>query len=213
MKSIAIIGATGSTGKELVRLAIESNFKVTAVVRNPTKIELQKKLTILKGDVTDLDSLILALKDVDYVISCFGPTNHRKVGNLMSLGTLNIVKACEENGVARLIFLSGFVQSNGNEFSFLNRLAVKILQRYFYQSYNDKVIAESTIKNSSLNWVIVRAVALNYNVPTGKYMAGIKSKVYPFKALHYSDCAKCLLDAIAENSWNKQIINVGKLTD
>ena len=96
MKHLAIIGSTGSTGKELVRLALESDYTVTVIERSPNSTQPQGNLKVIKGDVTDLGSLVAALEDIDFVVSCFGPANHRKVGNLMSLGTTNIVKACEK---------------------------------------------------------------------------------------------------------------------
>ncbi|MET4139524.1 NAD(P)H-binding protein [Pedobacter sp. UYP1] len=209
MKHIAVIGSTGSTGKEVVRLALESNYKVTVIERSPRSTQLQENLKVIKGDVTDLESLVAALENIDFVISCFGPSNHKKVGNLMSLGTTNMVKACEKTGVKRLVFMSGFVQSDGEEFSFLTRLAIKILRLYYSDSYKDKVIAEAAIQKSTLNWVIVRAPGLAHAQPTGQYIAGIKTKM-PFKLLPYADCARCLLDAIEENNWTRQIINLGK---
>ena len=75
--------------------------------------------------------------------------------------------------------MSGFVQSDGKEFSILNKLAIKLLQLYFSESYKDKIIAETAIQKSSLDWVIVRAAALAQNQPTGQYKAGIKTKVPP----------------------------------
>ncbi len=209
MKHIAIIGSTGSTGKELVRLALESNYTVTVVERSPNSTQSQGNLKVIKGDVTDLESLVVALENIDFVVSCFGPANHRKVGNLMSLGTTNIVKACEKNRVKRLVFMSGFVQSDGQEFSFFFRLAIKLLRLYYNDSYKDKVIAEAAIQKSTLDWVIVRASGLSHTQPTGQYKAGIKDKI-SFNLLPYADCAKCLLDAVEEKSWTRQIINVGK---
>lgn len=210
MKHIAIIGSTGSTGKELVRLALESNYTVTVVERSPNSTQSQENLKVLKGDVTDLETLETALKNIDFVVSCFGPAKHREVGNLMSVGTTNIVKGCEKNGVKRFVFMSVFVQADPEEFSFLNNLAVRLLRLYFNESYKDKIIAETAIQKSTLEWVIVRAVALTQTQPMGQYKAGINAKVSPFNALPYADCAKCLLDAVEEKSWTRQIINVGK---
>jgi putative NADH-flavin reductase len=209
MKHIAVIGSTGSTGKEVVRLALESNYMVTVIERSPGSTSSQANLKIVKGDVTDLESLVSALEGIDCVISCFGPSDHKKVGNLMSAGTTNIVKACEKNGVKRLVFMSGFVQAEGKEFSCLMNLSVKLLQRYYHESYNDKIIAEAAIQKSTLNWVIARAAGLTHAQPTGQYKAGIKARI-PLKLLSYADCAQCLLDAVEENAWTKQIINVGK---
>ena len=215
MKNIAIIGSTGSTGKEVVRLALEANYMVTVMVRSPNSTQSQENLKVVKGDVTDPESLVAALENIDFVISCFGPSNHREVGNLMSLGAINIVKACEKNGVKRLVFMSGFVQSEGKDFfypaySFLTNLMIKLMRLYFRDSYKDKIIAEAAIQKSTVDWVLVRASGLSKTPFTGQYTGGIKVLVSPFKTLSYADCAKCLLDAVADNSWTKQIINVGK---
>lgn len=210
MKQIAIIGATGSTGKEVVRLALEANYKVTIVVRSPEKIKPEKNVTVLKGDVKDLESLTRSFKNMDFVISCFGPANNRKINSLLSIGASNIVKACEINGVKRFVFMSGFVQADYSELSFATKLIMPLFRLIYSESYNDKVIAESTIQNSNLEWVIVRASGLKKAQPTGKYVAGIKSKIH-FVMLPYADCAKCLLDAIEEKKWTGQIINVGKV--
>ncbi|CAM4414046.1 Putative NADH-flavin reductase [Pedobacter westerhofensis] len=209
MKHIAIVGATGSTGKELVRLAIEADYKVTVIVRYPSKMKSQNGVSIITGDVTDLVGLVKAFENIDAVISCFGPSDHRKVGTLMSTGTTNIVKACEKNAIKRFIFMSGFVQADYSEMAIVTRLITPIFRMIYHQSYNDKNIAESAIQNSNLDWTIVRAPGLNHSQPTGKYKAGIKTEIY-FGLMPFADCAQCLLDAIDEKGWAKQIINVGK---
>jgi putative NADH-flavin reductase len=164
----------------------------------------------MKGDVTDAESLVRALVDVDIVISCFGPTNHRKVGNLMSAGTINIVNTCQTLDIKKLVFMSGFLQSDSNEFSYLMRPIVKLLQSYYHVSYNDKIIAEGAVEKSTLDWVIVRASSLLQVKPAGRYKAGAKVRISPFAPLSYSDCALCLLDAIEEKRWTRQIITVGQ---
>jgi putative NADH-flavin reductase len=209
MEHIAIIGATGSTGKNLVRLALESGYKVTVVVRNPVKIQAQNNVTVIKGNVTDLNSLLKAFENVYAVISCFGPDSNLKVGTLISTGTSNMIKSCEKNGVKRFIFMSGFVQADYSELAIGTKLLMPLFRLIYNQSYKDKNIAESTIQNSQLDWTIIRAPGLNHSQPTGQYKAGIKSKIY-FTLMSYADCAKCLLDAIEEKSWVKQIINVSK---
>jgi putative NADH-flavin reductase len=210
MKKVAVIGGTGSAGREVIRLALKADYKVTAVARIPDSIKPQNNLTVVYGDVTDLESLKEAFKHVDVVISCFGPANGRKAGNIMSVGTYNMVKACEEHAVGRLIFMSGMLQTSGNELTLLNRLALKFIRLFFKGVYRDKIIAENSIQSSSLPWVIVRAVGLSDAAPTGKYSAGVALKVSPFTPLPYTDLALCLLDAVEEDGWTRKIVNVGK---
>lgn len=210
MKHIAVIGASGSTGSEVVRLALEANYKVAVVERNPNRVQPKENLSVVRGDVTNLESLIAALKNIDVVISCFGPANGRKAGNLMSVGATNIVRACGKNEIKRFVFMSGILQATGSELTFLNRLGVKFIRLFYKEAYKDKIIAETFIQASSLEWVIVRAVGLSKSEPTGKYKAGIKAIVSPFNALSYADFALALLNAVEETKWTRQIINVGK---
>lgn len=210
MKHIAIIGATGSSGKEVVRLALNANYKITIVARNPSRIEPQDNLVIVAGDVTNVESLVAAFKNIHAVISCFGPPNGRKPGNIMSVGTANIVQACEQTGVSRLIFMSGILQTAGSELTFLNRLGLKFIALFFKEVYRDKLIAETSIKESSLNWVIIHAVGLSRSEPLKKYKAGPELRVSPFDPLSYTDLALCLLDALGNDKWTRRVINVGK---
>jgi putative NADH-flavin reductase len=211
MKHIAIIGATGTTGKEVVNLALKANYKVIIIARDPSRIKLQENnLLTVAGDVTNIDSLIEAFKNVYAVISCFGPANGRNPGNLMSVGTANIVQACEKSGVSRLVFMSGILQTTGSELTFLNRLGLNLIKLFFKEVYRDKTIAETAIQESSLNWVIIRAVGLSNSEPKHKYKAGAQLRVSPFNPLSYSDLALCLLDALKEDKWARQVINVGK---
>lgn len=210
MKNIAVIGATGSTGKEVVRLALDTIDKVTVIVRNPDSVQQKENLTIVKGDVTNIESFKTAFQNVDAVISCFGPANGRKAGNIMSVGVKNIVCACEESGVNRFVFMSGILQADDSELTFFNRLGVRFIRLFYKEAYKDKIIAENIIQNCSLDWVIVRAVGLSDSEPTRTYKAGIKRKVAPFTPLSYTDFALALLHALEDKQWSRQIINVGK---
>lgn len=128
----------------------------------------------------------------------------------MSQGTQNIVKSCEQNEIKQFVFMSGFVQPDSENLSILNRLAIKLLRIYYKQSYEDNVIAESSIQKSKLNCVIIRAVALTSKIPKNEYRAGFDIKASPFDALTYGDCAKCLLDAIDDTKWTIAIVYLKK---
>jgi putative NADH-flavin reductase len=210
VKHIALIGATGATGKEVIEFALKQGYMVRALARKPDLIRPQQNLSVVAGDVTNDESLTKAFSDVDAVISCFGPINNFKAGNLMSAGTKNIIIACEKAGVKRLVFMSGILQSDGKELSLLNRLGQKLIRLFYSKIYNDKKIAENAIIYSNLNWTIIRSVGLNNSAPTGKFKAGASLNVSPFTLLSHADCAACLVQAVREESWMKRIINVGK---
>jgi len=73
METIALFGATGSTGKHVLAYALEKGYKVKALVRTPSKLETKhENLTIIEGTLEDIDKVKETVKDSDYVISVAG---------------------------------------------------------------------------------------------------------------------------------------------
>src|SRR5262245_41240337 len=71
---IVVLGATGGTGLEIVRQAMEHGHAVTAFVRSPEKLKaLGNRLAVIQGNVLDSAELARALKGQDAVVSGFGP--------------------------------------------------------------------------------------------------------------------------------------------
>jgi putative NADH-flavin reductase len=68
---IALIGATGFVGSAILKEALDRGHEVTAIARNPEKINVQNNLTIVKGDVMDSDNLAKVLKGNDVVVSAY----------------------------------------------------------------------------------------------------------------------------------------------
>ena len=63
---LLILGATGSTGQQLVVQSLNRFHDVTALVRNPAKLSLNhEKLTVIKGDALDKDIVQKALQGQD----------------------------------------------------------------------------------------------------------------------------------------------------
>src|SRR6266436_9262191 len=70
---LLIIGATGGTGRELVKQALERGHQVTAFVRTPARLRLaHERLTVVRGDVLDRSSVEAAVRGHDAVLSALG---------------------------------------------------------------------------------------------------------------------------------------------
>ena len=55
---VLIVGATGGTGRQLVTQALERGYAVTALVRNPSRLQVEDpQLTVIQGDVLDYASV------------------------------------------------------------------------------------------------------------------------------------------------------------
>lgn len=70
---LLVFGATGGTGKELVRQALQQGHVVTAFARDPGKIQLaHDELRVVRGDILEPESIETAVAGQDAVLSALG---------------------------------------------------------------------------------------------------------------------------------------------
>lgn len=106
---IAIIGATGFVGSEVLKEALERGHEVTAIARNTGKIGLQSQLLKTADvDVLEVEKLAETLKGHEVVISTFNPgwTNPNIYEDFLE-GAQAIQKAVKASGIKRLIVVGG----------------------------------------------------------------------------------------------------------
>jgi hypothetical protein len=101
---ILIIGATGGTGHELVRQALEQGHQVTALVRKPKKMKLEHpNLRVVQGNVRDYDSVENAMRGQSAVLCALGTKHFFYPSRVVSNGTANILRAMKTCNVPRLV--------------------------------------------------------------------------------------------------------------
>ena len=108
-----VTGATGHIGNVLVRYLVKRGYEVTAFVKEGEKIDFLKELPIsfAYGDVRDIESLKKAFEGQKIVFHLagiieIGNGNKKLVRQVNVEGTRNVVKACKEMKVKRLIYTS-----------------------------------------------------------------------------------------------------------
>ena len=81
---LTILAASGGTGRELTRQALERGHTVTAIARTPSRIDVPDSvgLTRVAADVRDPDSVAAALRDSEVVLSGLGVTDGDPPGTL-----------------------------------------------------------------------------------------------------------------------------------
>ncbi|MCE5328766.1 NAD-dependent epimerase/dehydratase family protein [bacterium] len=121
---ILVTGGTGFTGGHLVRrLLKDSSNEVRIIARNEKKAEEFKKLgvEVIIGDIADKETVFKAVKSMDKVFHVAAAyreayVDDRKYWDINYNGTKNILDACLEYGVKRLVHTStiGLVSSVKN---------------------------------------------------------------------------------------------------
>jgi putative NADH-flavin reductase len=166
---VVIFGSTGSIGRHLVVQALEQEHTVSAFARNPAKLELEHaNLTAVQGDALDSTSVKRAVHGQDAVLCSLGAGAK---GAARSEGTRNIIRAMEKAGVSRFVCLStlGVGDSRANLGFFWKHLMFGLLLR---RAYADHVSQEDYVKESRLDWTIVRPGAFTDGNRTGVYRHG-----------------------------------------
>lgn len=122
---IALVGATGFVGSNLLREALTRGHAVTAIVRNPAKLtETNDRLTVVQGDVTHVGPLAAQLAGHDVVLSAVNPgwDNPNICADSLA-GSKNIETAAEQAGVPRLVVIGGAAASSSTASSWWTGLS------------------------------------------------------------------------------------------
>jgi nucleoside-diphosphate-sugar epimerase len=103
---VVVLGATGGTGLEIVRQAIDRGHSVTAFVRSPERLKpFRDRITVKQGNLLSSSDLAAVLKDQDAVLSAFGPRLPIAKGEkkLLQQFAASLTPAMIRSGVKRVI--------------------------------------------------------------------------------------------------------------
>lgn len=207
MKKVAVIGATGFVGTQVVNELANRGYAVEAIVRDASKVEQNDKVSAKSIDVNNIDELSEALKGSDAVISTFnaGWTNPNLYNDFLT-GSENIEKAVEKAGVKRFITVGGagsLYIANG----------VQIVDTPdFPEAYKPGATAArdylNKIKeNNTLDWTFFSpAIEMNQSnvgTRTGKYRTSLETPVLNEEGrsiLSVEDVAVVLVDELEQNN-------------
>lgn len=202
--NILIFGASGATGYALVRQALNQGHQVTAFVRNPDKLKISPgSIRFWQGDVTDYAAVNQAVQNQDAVLSALGASSPLKRDLNLIEGVRNIVKAMEHANVQRFIYLSFLGVKEGRQRSgFFIRYIIPMLLQNVIQDHEAK---EAIIKQSTLNWTIVRPPKLTLGKHTGLWRSGENIKPHGLKlTLSRADVADFMLQQLSDNTFSRK---------
>jgi putative NADH-flavin reductase len=203
---LIIFGSTGGTGRQLVSQALEQGHTVRAFARHPEKLtqELEhEQLQVVQGDVQAPASVEEAVKGQDAVLCALGaPANDKSL--IRTKGTENIIRAMQQTGVKRLVCQSGFGAGDSHDLlPFHYRyLIFPLMLRHVYADHEQQ---EAIIRESRLDWIIVRPGALKDGARTGDYRHGFTASDPASKIkISRADVADFMLQQITNDNYLHQ---------
>ena len=170
MAHLLVIGASKGIGLETVRQALEAGHSVRALARSSNSMGLADPwLEKVRGDALNAADVVAALKGVSVVVQTLGirfAEMFRPV-HLFSDATRVLVDAMAASGVRRLICVTGFGAGDSEaNISLLQRIPFQLV---FGRTYQDKSLQERLVKESALEWTIVRPGVLTDARRIGHY--------------------------------------------
>lgn len=198
---LVIFGSTGGTGREVVKQALEEGHIVTAFARDPGKLEIQDpNLHILQGDVMDSSSLEKAMTGQDAVVCVLGAGNNL-TSKIRSQGTQKIIQAMEKSGVKRFICQSTL--GAGDSWENLNFFWKYIMFGFLLRKpFIDHQKQETYVKESSLDWTIIRPGSFVEGNRTGNYRHGFPGTDKTSKLeISRGDVADFILKQLTDNTY------------
>jgi putative NADH-flavin reductase len=204
---IAIFGASGGTGRQLVSQAVAAGHEVTAVVRNPAAFAIEK-VRVSAGDVTDPVAVASALEGQDAILSTLGAASPFEPYPAFQQGIRNILGGMQTSGARRFIYLSFVgVPESRSQFGFIGQhvIAPRIL-RYATEGHR---LNEEAIKASPLDWTIVRAPKLTDGPRTSSYRVGEYLKPRGLvPTLARADVAELMLQQLGDTKYVRRCLTV-----
>ncbi len=202
---ILVIGATGGTGREIIAQALERGHDVVALARKPSKIKTQhERLRVVQGDVVDPASLDAAMQGCDAAVCALGHKRWLGPSKILSEGTRNVVRAMEKHGVKRLVVETalGVGDSIGRLGVYYTLFTIPVILPFYWY---DKGRQERVVRESALDWIIVRPGQLTNGRKRGVYKHGPRVGNYLWSvSISRADVADFMLNQLGDTPYLRQ---------
>ena len=200
--NLLVLGATGNTGRQFVKLALERGHKIKAIVRSAANVVQSDGLEVIEGDVLDPTLLRHTFNGMDAIISCLGirkknPTDawteFLSPEDFVTRSVVAIIHAMKHNGVKRLIVISS--AGIGESWKTVHPELRKVIEGSSVgKIFLDLNNMEKVLESSGLDTLAVRPVALVNGDATGT--AKIVDKFEATSKIFTGDVAQWMLDAV-----------------
>jgi len=217
---LTIFAATGGIGRHALEQAVAAGHDVTAVVRNPKNVSREVRVVTADLAAPDPAALAAAVEGSDAVLSGLGPRSASGAG-IASHGTRAIVQAMKAAHVRRIVVVSaapvGTVASPGRpnppkhdpgDGFFMRNLFGPLIKAALRKHFADLALMEDVLRDSGLDWTVVRPPRLTGAPLTGTYRTAYGQNLQGGAFVSRADVAHFMLRVLDQPETVEQPIGI-----
>lgn len=211
---ILVIGATAKSSKQIIQQALDRGFEVVGLARRPEAVTIRhERLSVVKGDVYEVETLEAAMTGNEIVISMIAPRfdPEKEIGkvDLFTVGTTNILSAMKKKGNSRFLVASSLAVEEElpeKEPTGENMGRMWIWNARFL--YKDMADMEALVESSGLEYVIFRPPFLVEEPMQNDLKVSVNEHSPKGRILAYADFAKFVLDQVESNDHTGHVVGL-----
>ncbi|MFN0204212.1 MAG: NAD(P)-binding oxidoreductase [Bacteroidia bacterium] len=198
-RTVIVFGATGNTGQQICQKLEENDIQHFAFVREGSDEKIKTPNTkFIFGSVLnkdDIEAAFSAYHFTDVVISL--GSRDLKNSYIRSKGTKNVLEVLNKlSATCQIHVISALgVGESWSQLNWFSKLICKVL---INGTMKDHELQEEAIVNSGLKFHIIRPVALNDGLATGKIIIQ-NARFLPNNTISRADVAQYLVESLLSN--------------
>ena len=219
--NLTIFAATGGIGGQALEQAVAAGHAVTAVVRNPKNVPHGVRSVTADLAAADPATLATAVAGADAVLSGLGPRPLSEVG-VASRGTRAIVQAMQATRARRLVVVSAAPvatvpsphrpdppKHDPGDGVLMRLLLSPLIKVVLRDAYADLALMEDVVRDSGLEWTIVRPPRLTNGPRTGRYRTATDQNVRGGARISRADVADLMLRVLGQTATIGRTVGIG----
>ncbi|MDO3642806.1 NAD(P)-dependent oxidoreductase [Mucilaginibacter sp. L3T2-6] len=213
-RRVLVIGGNGGIGKQCIRAALQAGCYVTAILRTPAKLAMHhSNLNIVQGDISYPEQIIPHLANKDAVISAVGVSGgllNDEPTTLYSDSAQLIVKGLGTALTTHAFFISASAVEIRPVLPFYVRFIARfVLQKLLKHMYSDLLRMEDIVKQSSINYTVIRPPQLTDGKETGSYRIAINQFLPNGLKISRADVAHFIMNHIDDAKVRRTTVEIG----
>jgi putative NADH-flavin reductase len=196
---VALFGATGGTGSQVLEQALAAGHSLKALTRDPAKLQARAGLAVVTGDVLDQAAVDACVEGAEAVICVLGTSPGNEP--VEARGTERILAAMATHGVRRLVAVSSMgVGDSIEQINLAFRVIMNLTLKRIMQAKEEQ---ERLIMASDTDWTIVRPGGLTDGPRSGNYRAGTDKSIKAGRVSR-ADVAEFVLQQLTDDAYVRQ---------